>query len=354
MYNNHVGNFLWDKTLARNLLDSGDIGNFNLPRRSQAPKRTRQNALLSDMEEVWPKLSSQLMTLVHQLQMDINAERETHAATYRTCQKLTATMKTYMVFLHKEKHVVDIGLEYILAGPYIKDWIVHCVGVRGISFTTMSDYLCAITTTIHGLRSMKIPIMGTSAVDKLLSDLQAVKRQINRKAKAQKNHDLMDYGIYMQRALNRRDPAELEKLPGSLKYGLSIEWATKMAEMWLQVRGRVFVRVGVEVTKAKVNYMTTNKMFFYLYQVSDKVSERTWLNEDLSITEQHNLCRLAKHLLCCWWRAIQIGVDMPPLRSSSMFSIYMPHSYHCPDTLCSTVGCHGNQVEVRGLREGGD
>lgn len=55
---------------------------------------------------------------------------------------------------------------------------------------------------------------------------------------------------------------------------------------------------------------------------------------------------VGRQLLASWWRLVQVGVDIPPLRASMIISLSLPHSYPCSDASCCISGCRGNQVEV--------
>jgi hypothetical protein len=51
-------------------------------------------------------------------------------------------------------------------------------------------------------------------------------------------------------------------------------------------------------------------------------------------------------LVTSWWRVMQVGVDIPPLRASMVCSLDMPHHLGCQDPTCHIPECQGNQVEV--------
>ena len=58
------------------------------------------------------------------------------------------------------------------------------------------------------------------------------------------------------------------------------------------------------------------------------------------------LAMVGRQILACWWRLVQVGADIPPLRASMILSLSLPHSFQCSDASCCIPGCMGNQVEM--------
>ncbi len=205
--------FPWDRRWAKELLQSGPMTNFQIPRPTSTPTRTRLAAEF--VEETWPKLQTQLEFLLRQLTVDVCPDREQNEAVGdSTCKKVSLAVKSFMSYCHHQEHQADIGMELLLSAPFLQSWIIYNLGNRGISFTTSSGYLTSIAQTIVGLRQLRVPLLGSTMVDKLLTDLKSVRRQLNTKAKAAKGQDLMKQAIHIQRVIARQDPEEMAQLPG--------------------------------------------------------------------------------------------------------------------------------------------
>lgn len=79
------------------------------------------------------------------------------------------------------------------------------------------------------------------------------------------------------------------------------------------------------------------------------VPENLWISwrEKEGTPSQRNLKALAIQLVACWWRTVQLGVDMPPLRCSMVMGINMPNDNVCQ--VCSDPECKGNQVQLEDI-----
>ena len=82
-------------------------------------------------------------------------------------------------------------------------------------------------------------------------------------------------------------------------------------------------------------------------QVFQNIPSHLWEVHTHSETQiQLNMIRVARQMVAAWWRLVQVGVDMPPLRSNMIMSLSMSHTYGCKQHGCSIQGCHGNMVSM--------
>lgn len=212
-----------------------------------------------------------------------------------------------------------ISLEHFLSGGNIQAWVLHMLDKRQLSYTTVVGYLTSVLQLLNALKAMNLQKMHSKRATMLMGGIATVKRQLSRKAQQVEGFKRMSKAKTTLDALASDDPSKVAELAGTLKYGLFIDYAESSARRWLE-----------------------------LYEL---IPCHYWDDNEFcrGSTRQGNLIVVAKNLLACWWRLVQGGVDLPPLRASMVMSLKQPHKYGCKHGTCCIDGCHGNQVEVSPL-----
>ena len=192
-------------------------------------------------------------------------------------------------------------------------------GKRELGYTTVVGYLTSTSQLLQTLKAMNLQKLHGKRATQLLRDIANMKRQLGGKAKQVDGFKRMTKAKTTLDALASDDPSRVASLAGTLKYGLLINYAEHAARRWLE-----------------------------LYEL---IPSHYWMDDVLRrVSTRHgNLIIVAKNLLACWWRLVQGGVDLPPLRVSMVMSLKRPHKYGCKHGTCCIDGCHGNQVEVSPL-----
>jgi len=300
------------------------LGSFNIP----TPVENRilsRYALTNDQVNEWPVLKKQLSVLLAQFTTDIVPGRGKPASRQSTMLKNEAAIKMFLGHVREQNanrssssnsNSTELRLECLLDGSMLQAWTLNCLGPRRVAHNTMRGYLSNISQVLRAMQSMNLEHMRSEKVQKLIEDLSSVQRQIGARAGQQGAQVRLAKARLMSHALASPDAWQLAAQPSSLRHALVLLYTQEMADQCLAV-----------------------------YDIVPRHLWKLWAGETPCDNRTHNIRALGRQIVTCWWRAVQVGLDLPPLRASMVMSLHMPHSYpRCPEEGCSIPGCKGNQV----------
>lgn len=333
----YEGSMPWNPQLAATQLASGRIGAFSLPKPSMKVFPRRRIGVTTDlMQNTCHKLREQLNALEMHFLPDINAARERPAFKTKTWTNFTSVIRVFLGWAHNQAATgneastssntandgvvaQDLCLELVLSPRRVREFLLEFLGPRRVALVTMVNYVSCILQLFKALKGLNMPHAHGPLMEQLVAELKAVNTQLQHKCSQVASSRRMLKAEVMSEALAANDMKTLSTLPGPLKYGLLIEFTEDISEQWLCMYARI--------------------------------PSTAWTGEQqLNPTEQHNLIVVAVQLVVCWWRSVQIGTDIPPLRPCVVWGLMMPHSYPCTEPSCSMPRgeCFGNHVKMAG------
>jgi hypothetical protein len=260
-------------------------------------------------------LGQQLSSLEDHFQVELNPIRHSSALEVKSLRKLMSNLMFFLGYvLNTYPTVSSPRLEHCLNALFILNFIKYLFGSRGATFTTVRDYLTSFLQLLDALSSLGLPHCRGDKARALVSSLRALRKQICQKGRQVGSHTRMARALETREVLESGSYDALSNLCGPLRFGLLIEYAASLAESWLAV----YECVPIHVWHSCMGRQETLR--------------------------HYNLFVLSRQLLVCWWRVVQGGVDLPPLRSSMILSLCLPHKVTCSHSTCSIPGCSGNQV----------
>ena len=347
----------WDADLAGKGLRAGTLPPMTLPKpQDKRALNRRRFGFTSAQVEEDPDLAilcSQLESILSFFSSDINPERKGGCKQPVTLVKMAQVVRHFMGWLVEwTKHTTtgsrhtthNLRMELLLNPTYLGEWMQHIIHTRGCSLATVLGYICSLCQVFQALKAILYgPATACTAqttcrnlspfhhqlrddtplFEKLLSSLQHIKRQVSAKVSCNRAAKQTYNTRTLLQLMAQNDREQLAKIPSPLKYGLFMEYATKLAEAWL----RVFCLISDDT-----------------WTMLKGVSPFDVLDEAHHHIQARALFLVCRHIMASWWRVVQGGVDLPPLRPSMVRKLKRPDHQQCTHPHCQVQGCKGNLV----------
>lgn len=277
----------------------------------------RDGKLLGD-EFMYPLLCKQLEHVIQFYSTPYNPRRDCQQCHSSTLTKIRLVVQAYLG--HAESHHrlprSEVRLEQLLSAKQVGRWLRHVISERRCAPRTITTYLSSFQQALKALRGMGAQHANGADAIELIANLAAISKQAARKGDQRKAQQQMARAVAILDASAMGRAEDIADLPGPLRHAAAMHHASLTARLWLPV--------------------------------CEAIPQSWWHDAHGALRSQ--LMLVAREAFAAWWRCLQVGVDLSPLRPSLMMGLHMyTPGNRCRHESCFESTCKGNRIEVNEL-----